>query len=105
VIADALTNPRLKGLRDLYGTPDDKRFALPKDSKIDVPGFERTPARAAGKRLLGLRIDGGEPVFTVTLFNAGGNDNGAAIGAATVRYHARQSDKGWRVEVVETLAP
>jgi hypothetical protein len=118
ILADALTNPRLQSTRDYCGTPGDKRFALvnsdawpwPKSFHPKVKGFELTPANPAGKRLLGLRIDGrqwtsrdpdGKLAIRVTLVNAGGSDNGQALGGCTVTYFAHQGDKGWSIELSE----
>ncbi|MBI1831383.1 MAG: hypothetical protein HYR84_08035 [Planctomycetes bacterium] len=117
LVADLLTNPRLKATRDYVGTPGDKRFALinndawtwPKEFQPKIKGFDLTPANPKGNRLLGLRIDayqvGTEPGTTlairVTLVNAGGSGNGPAPGGCTLRYSARSGDKGWKVELVE----
>jgi len=117
LVADVLKNPRLKTTREFYGTPGDKRFALVnsdawiwlKEMEIDAPGYKLTPANRAGQRLLGVRVDrfqeaekpGGNAAISVTLLNAGGNVNGAAIGGCTVRYAARRTKKGWAVELQE----
>src|SRR5439155_1049407 len=101
LLADVLTNPRLKTTRDYCGTPGDKRFALvdseswtwPKEFRPKVAGFELTPAKAAGKRLLGIRIDSyrwaDSLAIRVTLVNAGGSENGMALGGCTLSYNAR----------------
>lgn len=120
-VADALKNQKLKAIRELHGTPGDQRFALvnspawqwPKDFKIALPGHERTAPQAKGKRLLGVRVDHfREPAnpkapyqLSLTLFNAGGTDNGPSIGGATLRYLAHSTDKGWTVELSDTLDP
>lgn len=115
LMRDVLTNPRLKGLRDYYGTPGDNRFALvnggdwswPKDLRADIAGHRVAPPAKEGKRLLGLRAadyrDAGKDAeVTVTLVNAGGAANGVAAGGATLRYRARPTEKGgWTV----TLEP
>jgi hypothetical protein len=113
LVEDVLKNPRLKTTREFYGTPGDKRFALvdsaawnwPKDLKIEAAGFERTPAKRAGQRLLGIRLDGSEPEILVTLLNAGGSANGAALGGCTLRYRAREMEKGYAIELAEPLEP
>jgi hypothetical protein len=107
LVADVLNNPRLKATRDLYGTPGDKRFALIKSDWFTWPentlvaGFQVTSAQKGGKRLLGIRVDRfDETMVTVTLLNAGGTDNGEAIGTCTVRYRAKAAEKGYSVELV-----
>lgn len=114
LVRDALTNPRLKGLRDYFGTPGASRFALvagdawtwPKELRADVAGYRLAPAAKTGKRLLGLRAGGyretGKSVeVTIALVNAGGAANGAAAGSAVLRYRARQHEKGWTVTLEE----
>lgn len=117
VVADIVKNPRLKATCDFSGTPGDKRFALidsaawawPKEFKADVSDFERAPAKRAGRRLLGIRVDqfqqadkeGDNSVLTVTLVNAGGSDNGAVIGGCTIHYTAQSTANGWVVELTE----
>ncbi len=94
---------------DFYGTPGDKRFALldsaewkwPKDLKVEVAGFERTEAKRAGKRLLGIRVEGDAPNLKVTLVTADGNANGAVIGACTLHYHIEDTEKVMKVELDE----
>ncbi|GEM_PF-6409739 len=113
IVADVLKNPRLKSTRDFYGTPGDKRFALidsdawkwSKELKVEVPGHERTPAKRAGQRLLGIRVERTEPAIAVTLVNAGGSDNGVVVGGCTIRYKARAMEKGWTVKLAESLDP
>jgi hypothetical protein len=119
VVADVLTNPRLKPLRDLYGTPGDKRFALLNGDvwawaaplKAEVPGHQQAAAARAGKRLLGIRVEDyreaakGATGLNVTLVNAGGSANGAAVGGCTIRYTARPRDGGWVVELSDAPAP
>ncbi|MBI1914254.1 MAG: hypothetical protein HYS12_05890 [Planctomycetes bacterium] len=111
LLADVLTNPRLKTTRDFYGTPGDKRFALvnsdawtwPKDFRPSVPGHRQAPVRRAGNRLLGIRIDQyqGEENYPIklTLLNAGGDANGAVVGGCTLRYTTREGAKGTVVEL------
>jgi len=117
IVADVLKNPRLKSTREFYGSPGDKRFALvnsdawtwPKELQLDVAGHQLTPAKREGQRLLGIRFDGNQepgkanakPIFTITLLNAGGSANGAVVGGCTIRYTARQLEKGWAVELAE----
>ncbi|MBM3993933.1 MAG: hypothetical protein FJ303_07250 [Planctomycetes bacterium] len=118
LLADLLTNPRLKATREYVGTPGDKRFALvnsdawtwPKDFQPRIQGYELTPTAPEGNRLLGIRIDryqaGTTPGTTlairVTLLNAGGTRNGPAPGGCTLRYNARPDDTGGgRLELVE----
>ena len=98
VVKDVLTNPRLKGLRDLVGTSGDGRFALvnsptwswPETYRPEIAGYKLTPADPKGKRLLGIRVDQaqwGEGGFlTIALVNAGGKDNGPVYGLCTLRY-------------------
>ena len=114
LVADVLKNPRLKALREMYGTSGDKRFALvdstiwsrPKDFQPKVAGYQFTPPERAGKRLLGIRVDQFQGAdLTVTLVNAGGSANGTAIGGGTLRYRVRQGEKGWVVELAEPLDP
>ncbi len=111
LLADVLSNPRLKATREFYGTPGDKRFALvnseawtwPKTFRPSVPGYQLAPVRRTGNRLLGIRIDQyqGEENDTirVTLVNAGGDANGAVVGGCTLRYTTRPGDKGTVVEL------
>jgi hypothetical protein len=99
----------LKTTREFYGSPGDKRFALVNSDTLPwprkfwpaVPGFKRISAVHKGNRLLGIRIDQfrweGKSTITLTLLNAGGEDNGAAVGGCTLRY--RQTDKGKVVEL------
>jgi len=117
IVADVLKNPRLKTTREFYGSPGDKRFTLvnsdawtwPKELQLDAAGHQLTPAKREGQRLLGIRLDGhqepskanAKPIFTITLLNAGGSANGAVIGGCTIRYSARQLEKGWAVELAE----
>ena len=57
-----------------------------------LPAFKGVPAGAK------------EPhAVTLTLFNAGGADNGPALGGCTVRYLARPNAKGWTIELSEAL--
>jgi hypothetical protein len=117
LVADILRNPRLQSTRDLYGTPGDKRFTLidseactwPKEKPIAVAGYQLTPAQREGKRLLGIRIDRyrqEEPdAITITLVNAGGNENGAVVGGCTLRYSVRSKGKGWAAELSEAAKP
>lgn len=117
LLADVLTNARLKALRALFGSPDDKRFVLlrgeglewPEQLGPEIAGHTLASPDRAGKRLLGIRLDryddsGKDPahaVLTITLVNAGGNANGTAIGGCTIRYAVRSTDKGWVVELAE----
>jgi hypothetical protein len=116
LVADVLNNPRLKTTREFYGSPGDKRVALLKNDALDlawpekiaVPGFEVTKAERAGKRLLGIRLDGFQgpdekdaSTITITLLNAGGSENGAVIGSCTIRYTARAMEKGYAVGLAE----
>jgi hypothetical protein len=116
VVADVLSNPRLKSTREFYGTPGDTRFALlngdawtwPADAKIDIANHQRTAPQREGKRLLGIRIDqydSGKGTLQVTIRNAGGSDNGAVVGGCTIRYTARSTEKGWTVELAESTEP
>lgn len=112
VIADVLKNPRLKALRETYGSPGDKRYALVNgpawtwSKEKAVAGFELTPAKRAGQRLLGIRVENYKADFvTISLLNAGGSSNGPAIGAGTIRYTGRSTEKGWRVELSENVEP
>ncbi|MBI3823835.1 MAG: hypothetical protein HY289_14290, partial [Planctomycetes bacterium] len=114
LVADVLSNPRLKTTRDYCGTPGDKRFALvksdawtwPKDFQPKIKGFDLTDASPKGQRLLGIRIDrfqwatSGLEVH-VTFVNAGGSDNGQAPGGCTLRYSARSDDERWKVELMD----
>jgi hypothetical protein len=117
LVADVLKNPRLKTVREIYGSADDKRFAVvngdggawPEKLGPEIGGFALVPPDRAGKRLLGIRLDKYEEatrenapsILTVTLLNAGGSANGAAIGGCTIRYSVRPTDKGWAVELGE----
>ncbi len=121
LVADILTNPRLKTTREFYGSPDDKRFALvdgagwtwPKNYQPGASGFELVPAEPKGKRLLGIRIDqylddgkeGSRPMFVVSLLNAGGSANGAVVGGGTLCYLVKQGAKGAGVELAEPANP
>ena len=55
------------------------------------------------QRLLGIRVERTEPTISVTLVNAGGNDNGAVVGGCTILYKTRQTEKEWTVQLAETL--
>jgi hypothetical protein len=117
LIADILKNPRLKAMREIYGTVDDKRFALvdgdggawPQKPGPEIAGHTVAPPDRAGKRLLGIRLDKYEEpqkehaasILTVTLINAGGIANGAAVGGCVIRYFVRQHEKGWTVELLD----
>lgn len=109
VVADILKNPRLKSVRDVYGTPDDKRAVFVDSDawnwpdKIAVAGYELVQAKKDGNRLLGIRIDGYDDtsgIVSVSLVNAGGNANGAVAGAGMLRYRVRQAGETWVVELV-----
>ena len=56
-----------------------------------------------GIRVEKADIDDGK--VTLTLFNAGGTKNGAAIGRSSLSYVVRSGEKGWTVELAETLDP
>ena len=116
--ADVLKHSRLKTLREFHGSPGDKRFALvdspawtwTKEDSPAIAGFQLTPAQRTGKRLLGIRIDKyqwkqdgdyASYAITVSLVNAGGADNGPAIGSGTIRYMARSGEKGWSIKLAE----
>jgi len=121
LITDILNNPNLKTTRELYGSPNDKRFALvnsdawtwPKDFQPGIPDYEMVPPERMGKRLLGIRVDqyldpGKEdvrPAITVTLVNAGGSANGAVIGGGTIRYIVKPGTKGRGVKLAEPPNP
>jgi hypothetical protein len=121
LLADVLSNPRLKTTREFYGSPDDKRFALvdsdawtwPEKIKPAVPGWQMVKAERMGKRLLGIRLDQSPDAnkenptnaITVTLVNAGGSANGAVLGGCTIRYIAKPGAKGWVVELAEPRMP
>ncbi len=121
VVADILTNPRLKTTREFYGSPDDKRFALvnseawtwPDTLRPAIPGFQMVPAERKGKRLLGIRVDhfpdvrkeNTSPDIMVTLVNAGGSSNGAVVGGGTIRYQIKSGKKGLTVELAEPANP
>jgi hypothetical protein len=110
LLSEILTNPRLKTTRALYGSPDDQRWAaLSSDAwawpsiepPLAIPDHPQIPATGKGKRLLGIRIDdfqwsgkaNRDLAITVTLRNAGGDDNGAAPGSCRLRFVARPRDK------------
>jgi len=111
VVKDVLTNPRLKATRDFIGTGGEGRFALvnsanwtwPESYRPEIAGHKLTPAERKGKRLLGIRVDQTLAtdglVLTIALVNAGGDDNGAVYGSCILRYHARETEKGWVVEL------
>src|SRR5439155_4548734 len=95
----------------LYGTPGEKRFALVNSDAWDwkefhpsVPGYQLTPPRKTGNRLLGVRVDqdrlGENDTIRLTLINAGGNENGEAVGGCTLRYKVRSGEKEKEVELV-----
>ena len=121
VVADILTNPRLKTTRNFYGSPDDKRFTLvnsaawtwPESLRPAMPGCELVPAERKGKRLLGIRVDhfpdvrkeNTSPDILVTLVNAGGSSNGAVVGGGTIRYQIKSGKKGSSVELAEHANP
>jgi RNA polymerase sigma factor (sigma-70 family) len=117
LLADVVKNPQLKTLREYYGTPADKRLAVvnsatwtvPEKWQPDLAGYQWVAPQSKGNRLLGVRVEKFEEsptpqesntsVITVTLVNAGGSDNGAAIGSSTIRYTARWSEKRWVVQL------
>jgi hypothetical protein len=117
LLADAVKNPQLNTLRDYYGTPADKRLAVvnsaiwsvPEKWQPDLAGYQWVAPQSKGNRLLGIRVDKFEELptpqastacaITVTLVNAGGSDNGAAIGSCVIRYTARWSEKRWVVQL------
>ena len=112
LILDVLKNPLLKSTRDFYGSPGDKHYALldsdtwkwSVDSRPKFSSYQVAPAKKEGQRLLGIRVDKFEPetgYVTVTLTNAGGSANGAAIGGCTLRFKARQEEDGWKFELVQ----
>ncbi|MCI0684084.1 MAG: hypothetical protein L0Y71_18400 [Gemmataceae bacterium] len=109
IVADILNNPQLKSVRELYGSPGDKRFALvnsaawtwPKELKLATPGRQLTPATKTGRRLLGIRVERVDDEITVGLVNAGGSANGAVAGSGTIRYTTRETEKGWTVALAE----
>lgn len=116
LLGDVLTNARLKGVRSIYGTADDKRFALvpsarwtPAAEPATVAEHRLTPVARKGNRLLGIRIedfqwigkDHGDLAITLTLMNAGGSDNGAAPGACRLRYVTHVQEKQTTVKLLE----
>jgi hypothetical protein len=119
VVADVLQNPKLKALREMHGTAGEKNYVLldspawswANDFRIEVKGLERTKPRAEGNRLLGMRVesfrepaDGKQPhSVTLMLLNAGGTANGPALGGAAIQYLARPAEKGWTVELSDSL--
>jgi hypothetical protein len=119
LLTDVLTNPKLKAIRDLYGTPGDKRFALadspalkwPEHFRPAIPGFQLVPAKRVGKRLLGIRLDAydwkGEDssTFRISLLNVGGDVNGAVAGVCTLRYSVRAGKKGTILKLGEDGGP
>jgi len=143
LVADVLRNPRLKAVRDYYGTPAAKSYAFvnsaawhlrdegkgmvpvpqpggkddpeqePTDLKSAIRDFQLTPSRRTGNRLLGIRIDryqpseeeNGSDAITLSLINAGGSMNGAAVGCCTLRYTARRVKDAWKVEVAADGEP
>jgi hypothetical protein len=133
VVDDILKNPRLKLVRECYGTAGDTRFAvLDSDvwtwpAKFPFKGFgvKPVPAERKGNRLLGIRVDhyqgagfftlprvGGasgagketaDAVVTISLVNAGGTANGAVAGSCTLRYTVRNTDKGRVSELADPM--
>jgi hypothetical protein len=117
VIADVLQNARLKSARDHYGSPGATGFALidsaawtwPEKLKTTSAGHQPPPQPRAGPRLLGIRLDrideagqdDGPLTLSIALVNAGGEANGAAVGAGTLCYRARPTGKGWAIELAE----
>jgi hypothetical protein len=115
LLTDILKNPRLKTTRAFYGSPDDPRYALvPSEAWAwseppAVPDFRLTPAERKGNRLLGIRIDRveraqqdeGGLIVSVSLLNAGGEENGAVPGTGRVRYLATMKDKKWEVKLAK----
>lgn len=109
IVADILKNPRLKATREFYGSANDNRFALvdsaawtwPKAPKLDTPGHQVTPANKIGHRMLGIRVERINDDITVSLVNAGGNENGAVVGNGTLRYTTRETEKGWTIALQE----
>ena len=105
LVTDILSNPRLKTTRAFYGSADDNRWAAVSSERwlwpeqaekpLTIPEHRLTPPVKKGKRLLGIRIDDfqwadkGEGALTVTvsLVNAGGDENGARgrVPRATIR--------------------
>ena len=127
IIADVLTNPELKDIREFYGTAKDRTFTLIDGEKIGWPSQFRPRTHAYKqvevqedpfvdrRRVLGIRLDTFnlkqkkvEPLNTVIeicLFNAGGSANGSVIGGCTISYAPRRIGKGWTVKCVGVRDP
>lgn len=126
ILRDVLTNPELKDSLDFYGTAGDKQLALVSDSGYGVPwpadhkpkissfhfsrSDETRESDETQPRMLGVRIDKyynedsehSELFWTpiaVSIFNAGGTQNGQVIGGCGVYYTPRRTREGkWIVE-------
>jgi hypothetical protein len=127
IITDVLTNPRLKGTREFYGTASDRTLALedgdklgwPKDFKPETYGHTLVEVRpdpfVNRRRVLGIRLDKfelnqkksdklGSPI-EVCVSNAGGDQNGAVIGGCSVYYTPKRRGLRWIVEFDGLLDP
>jgi hypothetical protein len=124
VISDALKNPKLKEIRDFYGTPGDDSFVLDTGAKRLWPaGFvPQTPRHKLVKsepapfstkpRVLGVRLsdynapdtdpdvaDWPDEAVHLEIFNAGGSGNGAVSGNGHVWYSVKRDGKRWAVKL------
>lgn len=124
VISDVLKNPKLKDIRDFYGTPGDDSFVIDSGAKRLWPtGFvPRTPGMKLVKsapepfsttpRVLGIRLSEyhapdtdpdveswPEEAVHLEIFNAGGSGNGAVSGHAHAWYSVKRDGKRWIVKL------
>lgn len=132
-IHDILVNPDLKGAREFYGTPKDKRIALAIESPVPWPrgytpvvkGYEAKYVHTENEhdrnevRLLGLTIyhldlspvsrRRKDPLFDypleIGIMNLGGVRNGGAGGGCIVYYEIRNLNGSLTVEYMGELDP
>jgi hypothetical protein len=122
VVRDVLTNPKLKSVRDFYGTPGDKRYALLVDQTPNAPWSPLHVPKVAGysgqlitrddyprpegRRLLGIHLaDANMSQIHVGIFNAGGDSNGGVIGACSLSYMAAPVGDRWDLELANISDP
>jgi hypothetical protein len=129
ILDDALRNPKLKNVRDSYGTPgDDSLVIVSGKGSLWPAGFEpqnrgyklvnSKPEPFSNRpRVLGLRLgmyhapetddsEGSETdeAVEIEFFNAGGSGNGAVSGSASLWYSAKRTGKKWVVRLL-TVPP
>jgi hypothetical protein len=128
ILNDVLTSPGLKSSRTFYGTPKDRTFTLEDTSKVawpawfrpSIPGFKRIHLDPENlppfqNKVLGIAIDrwdmspkhgeASDVEIKIHIFNAGGEENGAVVGACFISYVAFQKGGKWGVQCTGWLDP